>query len=314
MPTLNQLKSELEQSELFKDIADVLAAQSSMAFKDISDNYIDNLEFVKKQLDKLPVFLKPSVITDFKITDISQNSLVIVIGSNAGFCGKFNKEITSVYNSLRIEHNNVITIGKQIKKLNPRGTYFDFPELLKAKKDGTNTVGKDPKVFQKVNFINKNLKDLRKPDSSHYAQIILVFTDAIKKDESKKVYESKASTLIFVNNIKEKAEKYEFSKEDDIIIEPNIKGHENSPTEVASTLYRIWYRVIKSYIYYALFVSEMQENDARMKAMTQAGDNIKENITLLKRQIQKKRQERITKELIEIISGAEALKRAKANR
>lgn len=68
-------------------------------------------------------------------------------------------------------------------------------------------------------------------------------------------------------------------------------------------------RHIRTQIYRALMESLAGEYGARMTAMEAATKNAKEMIEVLTIQYNKARQERITKELLDIVGGAEALKR-----
>ena len=61
-------------------------------------------------------------------------------------------------------------------------------------------------------------------------------------------------------------------------------------------------------VYRALMESVAGEHGARMTAMEAATTNAKEMIEVLTIQYNKARQEKITKELLDIVGGAEALK------
>jgi F-type H+-transporting ATPase subunit gamma len=69
-------------------------------------------------------------------------------------------------------------------------------------------------------------------------------------------------------------------------------------------------RHVEVQVYRALMESLAAEYGARMAAMDNATKNASEMIDLLTIQFNKARQERITKELLEIVSGAEALRQA----
>jgi F-type H+-transporting ATPase subunit gamma len=69
-------------------------------------------------------------------------------------------------------------------------------------------------------------------------------------------------------------------------------------------------RHVEVQVYRALLESLAAEYGARMAAMDNATKNASEMIDLLTIQFNKARQERITKELLEIVSGAEALRQA----
>jgi F-type H+-transporting ATPase subunit gamma len=61
-------------------------------------------------------------------------------------------------------------------------------------------------------------------------------------------------------------------------------------------------------MYYALIDSLAAEHSARMQAMESATNNAKDMVDMLSVKYNKARQEAITTELIEIISGVESMK------
>jgi len=83
--------------------------------------------------------------------------------------------------------------------------------------------------------------------------------------------------------------------------------YEPSPPAV---LERLLPRHIETQIYHALMESVAGEYGARMTAMDNATRNASEMIDMLTLQFNKARQEKITKELLEIVGGAEALRQA----
>jgi F-type H+-transporting ATPase subunit gamma len=78
----------------------------------------------------------------------------------------------------------------------------------------------------------------------------------------------------------------------------------------AAILERLLPKHIEVQVYRALLESLAAEYGARMTAMENATRNASEMIDLLTIQFNKARQERITKELLEIVGGAEALRQA----
>jgi F-type H+-transporting ATPase subunit gamma len=69
-------------------------------------------------------------------------------------------------------------------------------------------------------------------------------------------------------------------------------------------------RHVTTQVFHALMESIAGEYGARMTAMESASKNAKEMIDVLTIQYNKARQERITKELLDIVGGAEALRQA----
>ena len=81
--------------------------------------------------------------------------------------------------------------------------------------------------------------------------------------------------------------------------------YEPDPTSILAALLP---RHVEVQVYRALLESSAGEHGARMSAMEAATKNAQEMIGLLTIQYNKARQERITKELLDIVGGAEALR------
>ena len=83
--------------------------------------------------------------------------------------------------------------------------------------------------------------------------------------------------------------------------------YEPSPEAILASLLP---RHVTTQVYRALMESAAGEFGARMTAMESASKNAREMINLLTIQYNKARQERITKELLDIVGGAEALRQS----
>jgi F-type H+-transporting ATPase subunit gamma len=81
--------------------------------------------------------------------------------------------------------------------------------------------------------------------------------------------------------------------------------YEPSPEAILASLLP---RHVTTQVYRALMESVAGEHGARMTAMEAATKNAKDMIGVLTIQYNKARQERITKELLDIVGGAEALR------
>ena len=78
--------------------------------------------------------------------------------------------------------------------------------------------------------------------------------------------------------------------------------------EPAKIIEELLYKVFNIQVYRAMAESVAAEHGARMTAMENASNNAREVLARLTLTYNKVRQEKITTELIEIVSGAEALK------
>ncbi|WP_292654426.1 ATP synthase F1 subunit gamma [Nitratifractor sp.] len=90
--------------------------------------------------------------------------------------------------------------------------------------------------------------------------------------------------------------------------QPSSSELELEPDDDDTLLEALVHRYLEYVMYYALIDSLAAEHGARMQAMDAATTNAKEMVKSLTVQYNKARQEAITTELIEIISGVEALK------
>jgi len=211
------------------------------------------------------------------------NKLIVLITSNKGLCGAFNSNVIKKSISLINESNkpiDVLCIGK-------RGY-----ETLKAKK--YNVISEfnhcvDKISVEKTNEVAEVLMNMFA--SNRYAEIVLVYNQ-FKNAASQNIVAEQ-----FLPMTLEKSSKRS-KKKNDYIFEP----------EEDEILKHLIPYALKMQLYKAVIDSVAAEHGARMTAMHQATDNASEMITSLKLQYNKARQSSITKEILEIVSGAEALK------
>ena len=214
--------------------------------------------------------------------------ILLVITSNKGLCGAFNSNIVKQVNKLVADKYSVQHQTGNVK-------------LICIGKKGYEQLNKTYPVIQS----NEALLD--NPDFSELSKIADFLTQGFLKHDFDKVdivYNK------FLNAATQRVTVEEFlpisnleSKEDsqtkhDYIIEP-------SPQEVLEELIP---KIMKTQLYKTLSDSIAAEHGARMISMTKATDNATEILRDLKLKYNNARQSSITNELIEIVSGAEALK------
>jgi F-type H+-transporting ATPase subunit gamma len=218
--------------------------------------------------------------------------LLVVITSNRGLCGAFNANIIrrtiqligEDYNNLYKSGNlDLFTIGKRgtdylsRRKFNitdTRNDLFDGLNFKTAAKVAEDLINRFlTKRYDKIVFIYNQFKN---------AAVQILATEQFLPIV---IPEKKANNQIFQDYI------FEPSKE--FIVNELIP------------------KSLKIQFYKALLDSNASEQGARMTAMHHATDNATELIRDLKLHYNKARQSSITKELLEIVSGAEALKSKK---
>jgi len=221
--------------------------------------------------------------------DGALRKLLLVIAGDRGLCGAFNSNIVRrSLDLLRAEQENVdvslalIVVGRKVR---------DF-----YRRRGQVTIRSEyVNVFDRLAF-------------SHAAQIGQDVAAAFignEVDEVQLVYNefrSVASQRVVVETL------LPIPTAGDTSEGPGVEYlFEPSPAAVLQALLP---RQVEAQVYRALMESLAAELGARMTAMENATKNASEMIDLLTIQFNKARQERITRELLEIVGGAEALRQA----
>ncbi len=219
----------------------------------------------------------------------SERILIIPISSNKGLCGAFNANvIRTTINFIKEEYqtsidNNqldILCIGSKVE------------EILKSKKYPV--VGNNNELLDNLTYDNaavfaeRLMKDF---EEGRYGKIIFVYN-----------YFKNAATQILVTEqflpMSSQQSAVSSQSDSDFIFQPNKE-------EILGTMIP---KSLKLQVYKILLDSFASEQGARMISMTQATDNATELLKELNLTYNKARQSAITNELVEIVSGADALK------
>jgi F-type H+-transporting ATPase subunit gamma len=220
---------------------------------------------------------------------VGSRKLLVLISGDRGLCGAFNSNIIRrSLDFLRAHQDDpeisltLMVVGRKVRDFyRRRGQYAVRSEY--------------------ANFFDKLAY-------AHAAQIAQDFTRAYLTEEVDEVhllyneFKSVATQRVVVEQLLpiQPAEVPEGKPVVEFIFEP-------SPVAV---LERLLPKHVEVQVYRALMESLAAEYGARMTAMENATKNASEMIDLLTLHFNKARQERITKELLEIVGGAEALRQA----
>ncbi len=223
---------------------------------------------------------------------------VVMLTSDRGLCGGFNANIIRrgqrflVEDGARLAHLQFSTVGK-------RGREFAKKRALQSRKDY-------PGFFGKLRFGNaKELADdLIKEYQGGQLDAVYLLYNEFKSAIVQKIslvqllpIVPKAAPAVAATAAPVVAGKFQYLPAEHLF-EP---GREQ-------VLDQLLPRHLAMQIWRALLESEASEHGARMTAMESATKNAKEMIGRLTLQYNRARQAAITKELMEIVSGAEALK------
>lgn len=229
--------------------------------------------------DELPLARQSKVLN---------NVLILVLTSNKGLCSTFNSNIIKATNQ-RIafykEHNATINID--VKTFGKKGTDF-----FKKQSDLINYIGENDEIWDSLSFDNV---------AKECEALIDAFLDK-KYDKIEVIYNQfkNASTQVLTYEtllpITFEQELTEINN--DYIFEP-------SKVEIINSIIP---QSLKTQLFKCFLDSSASEHGARMTSMHKATDNATNLLKDLKLTYNKARQASITNEIIEICSGAEALK------
>ncbi len=286
MATLKAIKTRIKSIESTQQITQAMKLVSAAKLRRIQDKIIHLRQYSNVLNDFLQlVYDEDDVSLSNFFNERSEGKILLVaFSSNRGLCGTFNsnivREVNNYVNNLTNEERNnleIITIGKKV---------FDG-----IKKKNYPIVAQYDELIDKLDYDNiKELSQEWVKDflAMKYRKIVFIH-NKFKNAAQQYVNTYQFLPLTFKNETK---------NNNLYILEPERK-------EFVKIL-------LPKYLYtsvYQIFLdSSVSEHGARMTAMSKATDNANELLKDLKLEYNKARQDAITKELIEIANGVEALK------
>jgi F-type H+-transporting ATPase subunit gamma len=217
-----------------------------------------------------------------------QKVLVVLITSNKGLCGGFNVNISKTAAKLVSEK-----YSSQYKQGNVQFLCIGKQGMRQMKYHGMKVADQKHDVFNDLSF--ENITNIA-------LELMKAFEDGLY-DRIEIVYNQFKNAAVQIQTTEQflpvKIEKNEFKNiNTNFIYEPS-KAH---------IIQEMIPRILKIQFYKALLDSNAAEHGARLTAMHNATDNATELLSYLTLQYNKARQAAITGEILEIVSGAEALK------
>ena len=255
-------------------------AEKGRAYSEKMNNIIGNLKQSIADVSSAPKLLAGN--------DKSEVHLCIVITADRGLCGGFN---TNIVKKAREYFNQIIDDNKKLK-------------IITVGSKGDDQIKRNFKdyIVEKISY--KNVKNISLNEASELtSKIITMFennefdvcTIFYNKFKSVISQEPQAQQIIPVENLdadvesSEDEDQYEFEPDENEILEYLL------PQNITTQLYK------------AFLENAASEQGSRMSAMDNATRNAGDLIDKLTINYNRSRQAVITKELIEIISGAESL-------
>ncbi len=214
--------------------------------------------------------------------------LIVLISSNRGLCGGFNSNISKIAVNLAKEK-----YGEQLKNGNVHFFCIGKQGMRQVRFYGMEVVDSKNEILENLSFesiFEIALKLMKSFEDGTYDRIEIVY------NQFKNAAVQIQTTEQFLPAEVKKDETAKLN--DDFIYEPSIEY----------IIQELIPRIVKIQFYKALLDSYAAEHGARLTAMHSATDNATALLNYLTLQYNKARQAAITGEILEIVSGAEALK------
>jgi F-type H+-transporting ATPase subunit gamma len=212
---------------------------------------------------------------------------IIFVTADKGLCGGFNLQTIKAVKRLISEYQEK-KVNIRIRGIGKKGIeYFNFNqvELL----DEVKNLSSSPDMQRSSEFMTRSIKDFK---DGIIDGVYLVYNG----------YKNVITQELHVNKILPVAvSDFDCEKSKDSVLE--LEAHDEE-----AMLDSLVTKYAEFNMYYALIDSVAAEHSARMQAMDAATNNAKQMVKSLTVKYNKARQEAITTELIEIISGVESMK------
>ena len=294
MPSLKDLKNRIKSvkntQKITKAMKMVAAAKLRRA-KEQAESSRPYSEAMERVLSAIASGQKISANALLAGTGKDNTHLIVVASSDRGLCGGFN---SSIVRAVRRKVRELQASGKQVKLLfvGRKGyeqLHHEFNKLVVAKID----LPKKKIAFSDADAVAKQIISLFEDEKFDVAHIVYnKFKSAISQVVT-------FQQIIPLNPVGGVAAAQDLKP-----IQNNIYEYEPNEAEILSDLLP---KNLAVQIYSALLENAASEQGARMTAMDNATRNAGEMIKKLSLKYNRTRQAAITKELIEIISGAEAV-------
>ena len=289
MANLKEVRTRIGSVSSTQQITSAMKMVSAAKFRR-AQNAILGMRPYSAQLNEImnDIDVEDGVVTPYHDSRKVESVLLVVVTSNKGLCGAFNSNVIKEATA-RVNH---YTNEEKVSTL----------EMITIGKRATEFFGK-----RSVNVVSSHDELLDKPafdDIATLADSIMESFCEKKYDRVELVYNQFKNSLVqilsteqFLPVVPKKVESAT-AKRNDYIYEP-------SKVEILREMVPL---TLRSHFYRVILDSLAAEHGARMNAMQKATDNATELLKELKLSYNKARQAAITNEIIEIVSGSEALK------
>lgn len=293
MATLREIRSRISGVKNTQKITKAMKMVSAAKLRRATDAIIAARPYAKKMkelLSHLSAQVDVTKYPQFEVREVKSVTIVVVT-SDRGLCGAFNSNILkATVNHINTNYAEMNAEGK-VKLICVGKKAYDF-----FSKRNYEVISKHVGIFNHLNFtIAKTI----------VAELVDGFVKGefdkveIISNEFKNAVQQKLTIGQFLPVVQDGAKDAKHAATDYI--------YEPTSDEIVSALVP---KHLNFQMWRVLLDSNAAEQGARMTAMENASTNARDLIRVLQLNYNKARQAAITKELLEIVGGAEALKKA----
>jgi len=257
-----------------------LAKQSKVYAAKITEMIDEIAANIAKQGDDVDnIFFKQ--VANPKVVDL------VFVTADKGLCGGFNSQTIKHVNKLLAEFADQ-NVQVRLRAIGKKGiSYFRFNEIDMLRE--IDDLSAAPTYARAAEFINEAVEDYIQGRTDRIVVVHNGYVNMITQEIRQEQLVPVDASLVKQDAVSTSELEIE-PDDDDTLLEALVR------------------RYLEYSMYYALIDSLAAEHSARMQAMDSATTNAKEMAAKLTVQYNKARQEAITTELIEIISGMESMK------
>ncbi len=296
MPSLKDIRRRISSVKSTQKITRAMKLVSAAKFARANMAVVASRPYGKAfdaMVERLVKAAGDDVETSLLVQREEKKSLVVVLSTDRGFCGGLNSNLFKEATRF-IAAKKKAGIELQVQPWGKRAKLFSGKTGLKSQNAREKVLEKP--VYATAKELSQEL--IERFEKEGFDRVYVAFVEF----QSALTQAPKVLQILPVGKIEKKADpkdKAEPVKEEagEVLVEPSIK-------EILVNLLK---RQVASVIFRAMLEGAASEHGARMTAMDSATNNANEVLRTMKIQYNRARQAAITKELIEITSGAQAL-------
>lgn len=292
MPNLKDIRKRIASTKNTQKITSAMKMVSAAKLRRAQDRAESARPYALKMnsvISSVAGRVKDSTHPLLQTRETPEKALVIVVTSNRGLCAGFN---ANVYRTLErfMKDRQTVGIEVHLATVGRKGEVYYRSRDVQVPRNYPDVIGKIS--YAKAKQIAQDaIEVFVKGEYDHVYIVYNEFVSAIK-------YNTNVQQLLPLSLEDLAGDPAGDLAASEYIFEP----------DESSLLERLLPANIEIQVLRALLEAEASEHGARMTAMDNATTNAKEMISALTLQYNRARQAYITKELVEIVSGAEALK------